>query len=126
MWLGVCPQPYDYKQAHVEQREMGQSWITRYPAKAARRVHAVKRPGTLNDTATANSPLASAAIGCNCFASTGLNTTLMAKTTNDAQQDLGGCGRVTRYFHEKPARVKPFFSWSCHSYIRRPTNGRHS
>jgi hypothetical protein len=85
MWLGVCPQPYDYKQAHVEHREMGQSWITPYPAKAARRVHGVKRPGTFNDAATANSPLASAAIGCNCFASTGLNTTLMAKTTNDAQ-----------------------------------------
>src|SRR5215472_3213985 len=25
----------------------------------------------------------------------------------------------------RPARVKPFF-WSCHSYSRLPTNGRHS
>jgi hypothetical protein len=25
------------------------------------------------------------------------------------KQELGSCGRVTRYFHEKAAPVKPFF-----------------
>jgi hypothetical protein len=47
----------------------------------------------------------------------------------DEIKSMGSFGRNTRYFHEKAARVKPFFlvsSWSGLPYSRLPTNGRRS
>ena len=38
---------------------------------------------------------------------------------------LAGSGCIVGDFHEKAGRVKQFF-WSCYSYSRLTTNGRHS